>query len=102
MTNEEILQIQGPSRELDAMAAFEVMGADADGVDDWVLREGAKPYSSSISDAFQLQKRIEELGLWHPFISWLWKLTTNMWDCANASALDRTKAAILARRGSDG
>ena len=124
LTNEEILACTEPSRELDAVAAEEVMGCDP-----MNARHGLHPdtgeleyhwgyplghdiapyYSRDIQSAFTLQARIEELGLWHPFISWLWELTTkgeegnysqeeDMWDCANASALSRTKAAILAVR----
>ena len=119
MTNEEILACTEPSRELDAVAAEEVMGEEHDrwcfqvsgeyfGTDCLVC-DHPPPYSNDIYLAFTLQARIEELGLWHPFISWLWELTTkgeegaynqeeDMWSVANASAPDRTKAACLAVR----
>jgi len=99
MTNEEILACTEPSRELDAVAA-EVVG--------WIATGYWRP-SSDIEQAFALQARIKELGLWHSFISWLWEITTtgaeddynqehDMWSVATASALDRTKAATLAVR----
>ena len=104
MTNEEILAAKEPSRELDAVAGHELFGL----TEDKAYRDQV-PYSYDIRLAFQLQDRIEELGLQVVFAHQLRRLLClytadnvisdgELWVAFVTSALDRVKAAILAVR----
>lgn len=102
MTDSEILAITEPSRELDAVAAEEVMG--------WgklarYTKSHVPHYSLDIRDAFLVQARISELGLEYKWAEWMHKILPRSyteldvyWKAGNASALQRTQAAILAVR----